>query len=355
MNDAIRPLRVCLIALWLGLLLPVAVQAQAQGKWTKLAPFPEPAEELLGTAANGKMYVFCGLAPGWKPIGMVYEYDPAADKWTKKKPMPVLSHHVAFTEYHGKIYAFGGFVLPATGAPAWVPIDNAWEYDPATDTWKALAPLPTKRGSPVAAVVGDKLYIIGGATTPPGSKETAVHPARPHVSVGTVEEYDPATNTWRSRTSMPTPRNHATTGVVNNKLYVIGGRVGGAFITAGSSNVDVVEEYDPAADAWGSPRAKMPSVRSAMASGVYGGRIFVTGGEGQDSQRMYTFRALEAYDPASNRWSVLPSMPVSRHGLAGAVIGNRLHMVSGDVQSAGTGVQVHTDSHDAFEFDAEKP
>jgi hypothetical protein len=29
-------------------------------------------------------------------------------------------------------------------------------------------------------------------------------------------------------------------------------------------------------------------------------------------------------------------------------------MVSGDVQSAGTGVQVHTDSHDAFEFGGEK-
>jgi len=349
MIAAIGPLRVCLTILWLGLFLPAT--ANAQGKWVKLAPFPEPAEELLGAAANGKMYVFCGLAPGWKPIAMVYEYDPATDKWAKKKPMPLLSHHVAFTEYRGKIYAFGGFVLPATGPAAWVPVDNAWEYDPVADTWKALAPLPTKRGSPVAAVAGDKIYVIGGATTPSGSKETAVHPARPHVSQGTVEEYDPATNTWRQRSSMPTPRNHATTGVVNGKIYVIGGRVGGAFITSGSSNVDVVEEYDPATDAWGSPRAKMPSPRSAMASGVYGGRIYVTGGEGQDSQRMYTFRALEAYDPANNRWTILPSMPVSRHGLAGAVIGNRLHMVSGDVQSAGTGVQVHTDSHDAFEFD----
>src|SRR5438552_9964272 len=325
--------------------------AFAQGKWTKLAAFPEPAEEVLGVSAGGKMYVFCGLAPGWKPIGMVYEYDPATDKWAKKKPMPVLSHHVAFTEYRGQIYAFGGFVLPAAGPAAWVPIDNAWEYDPAADNWKALAPLPTKRGSPVAAGVGDKIYVIGGATTPPGSKEAAVHPARPHVSVGTVEEYDPATNTWRARASMPTPRNHATAGAVNGKIYVIGGRVGAAFITAGSNNVDVVEEYDPATDAWGSARARMPSARTAIASGVYGGRIHVTGGEGQDSQRMYTFRALEAYDPASNRWSVLPSMPVSRHGLAGGVVGKRLHMVSGDVQSAQTGVEVHTDSHDAFEFD----
>src|SRR6266536_2213760 len=199
--------------------------AFAQGKWTKLAAFPEPAEELLGVAAGGKMYVFCGLAPGWKPIGMVYEYDPATD-------------------------------------------------------------------------------------------------------------------TWRARTPIPTPRNHATAGAINGKIYVIGGRTGAAFISSGSSNVDVVEEYDPATAAWGSARARMPSARSAMASGVYEGRIYVTGGEGQDAQRMYTFRALEAYDPTSNRWTLLPSMPVSRHGLAGAVIGNRLHMVSGDVQSAGTGVQV---------------
>ena len=319
----------------------------AQGRWVKLAPFPEPAEELLGASANGRLYVFCGLAPGWKPIGMVYEYDPGADRWAKKNAMPLASHHVAFTEYRGKIYAFGGFVLPQSGPAAWVPIDNAWEYDPAGDTWRALAPLPTRRGSPVAVTVGDRMYVIGGAVT--GPKEAAVHPARAHYSTGAVEEYDPATNSWRSRAALPTPRNHATAGVVNGKVYVIGGRVGGAFVSSGSSNVGVVEEYDPAADLWGAPKARMPSARSAIASGVLGGRIYVTGGEGQDYRSMFTFRALEAYDPATNTWATLPSMPVSRHGLAGAVVGNRLHMVSGDVQSAGTGVHVHSDSHDAYE------
>jgi len=64
------------------------------------------------------MYVFAGLAPGWKPLGMVYEYDPATNSWTKKKPMALPSHHVAFTEYRGKIYAFGGFVPPESGPPA---------------------------------------------------------------------------------------------------------------------------------------------------------------------------------------------------------------------------------------------
>src|SRR5216684_2458830 len=192
MSNLFGSARLYVIALFIGQLLATTVYAE--GRWIKLAPFPEPSEELLGAAA-------------------------------------------------------GGFVPPEAGEPAWVPINNAWEYDPVADTWKALAPMPTKRGSPVVAAVGNKIYVIGGATTPAHSNETAVHPARPHLAVGTVEEYDPATNTWRERTPMPTARNHAVTGAVNGKIYVIGGRVGAAFIGV-ASNTNVVEEYDPAADAW---------------------------------------------------------------------------------------------------------
>jgi N-acetylneuraminic acid mutarotase len=330
-------------------MIAAAPAAYAQSKWARLAPFPEPAEEILGAAAGGKMYVFAGLAPVWKPMGMVYEYDPASNQWTKKKPMALASHHVAFTEYHGKIYAFGGFVFPQSGPPAWVPINNAWEYDPAADTWKALAALPTKRGSPVAAVVGDKIYVIGGAATLPGSEATALMPTVPQAVLGTVEEYDPATNTWRARSPMPTPRNHAAAGTVNGKIYVIGGRVGAAFIGV-ASDISVVEEYDPAADKWGAPRARMPTTRSALGAGTYNGRIYVAGGEFQDPHMMATFRSVEAYDPASNTWSIMPSMPVSRHGLAAGVVGNRLLLVGGDVQSSGTGIAASTSEVDALEF-----
>ena len=324
--------------------------AQGPGPWVKLAPFPEPAEELYGVAAGGKLYVFGGLAPGWVPRGLVFEYDPAANAWAKKQPMALASHHVAVTELNGKIYLFGGFVPPRSGPPAWVPIDNAWEYDPAADTWKALAPLPTRRGSPVAAAVGGKIYVIGGASTHPGSAEPSLHPARPHRALGTVEEYDPTANTWRARSPMPTACNHAAIGVVNGKIYVIGGRVGAAFIGV-ASNTDVVEEYDPATDQWGAIKARMPTARSAVAWGVHRGRIYVAGGEFQDDRLMAAFRALEAYDPATNRWTMLPRMPVPRHGLAGGVLGNRLHLVSGDVQSAGIpDVHVHSPSHDAFQL-----
>jgi N-acetylneuraminic acid mutarotase len=165
-----------------------------------------------------------------------------------------------------------------------------------------------------------------------------------------VEEYDPATDTWRARSPMPTARNHAAIGAVAGKIYVIGGRLGAGFITI-ASNTDIVEEYDPATDQWGALKARMPTARSAVAWGVHGGRIYVAGGEFQDDRLMAAFRALEAYDPAANRWEALPRMPAPRHGLAGAVIGRRFHLVSGDVQSAGlAGVQLHSDSHDAFEL-----
>jgi len=324
--------------------------AHAQGRWVKLAPFPEPAEELLGAAAGGKLYVFAGLAPGWKPKSLVYEYDPATDKWAKKKPMALASHHVAIAEHNGKIYAFGGFVLPASGPAAWQPVDNAYEYDPAADSWKALAPMPTKRGAAGAASAGGKLYVIGGATMLQNSKETSIHPARSHRSLDTVEEYDPATNTWRARAAMPTPRNHLAIGAVNGKIYVLGGRIGGAFISGGGNGLDVTEEYDPATDAWNPIRGRMPTARSAVAYAVHGARVYVAGGEYQSYNRSSAFRAFEGYDAATKEWVVMPSMPLQRHGLAGAVLGNRMHVVSGDVQSAGTGLEMHTDSHDAFEF-----
>ncbi len=324
--------------------------AHAQGRWVKLAPLPEAAEEVIGAAAGGKLYVFAGLAPGWKPKALVYEYDPATDKWTKKKPMALASHHVAITELKGKIYVFGGFVLPASGPAAWQPVDNAFEYDPATDSWKALAPMPTKRGAAGAAAVGDKLYVIGGASMLPGSKDTAVHPARAHRSLTTVEEYDPATNTWRERSMMPTPRNHLAIGAVNGKIYVLGGRIGAAFISGGGNRLDLVEEYDVAADSWNPVRARMPTARSAVAYGVHGGRVYVAGGEHQSYNESTAFRAFEAFDAATKQWIVMPPMPLQRHGLAGAVLGNRMHVISGDVQSAGTGLEMHTDAHDAFEF-----
>ena len=332
--------------------------AQAQ-KWSTAAPFPHPSEELYGITVGGKMYVFGGQELGWKSLGLVYEYDPVDDKWTKKKDMPLPTHHAALAELNGKIIVAGGFIEPRAenkgNPPGWEPIDNVWEYDPRGDTWRALAPLPSKRGSAIAGTVGGKVYVIGGAANHPGSSETYIDRTRGrpslHRAVGTNDVYDPATNKWTSRSPMPTARNHAAAGVVNGKIYVIGGRVGSVFMSTGS-NTDIVEEYDPATDQWGGLRAPMPTPRSGGGWAVHNGRIYIGGGEGRSYQYSAAFKAVEAYDVAANFWHVLPAMQVQRHGVAGAVIGNRLHLVSGVIQSQAPlrGTSLATEIHEVLEL-----
>lgn len=316
----------------------------AANPWIMVAPFPDPSEEVLGATANGKLYVFCGLAPGWKPKAFVYEFNPASNSWTQKKPMALASHHVAFASLNNKIYAFGGFKLPESGPPSWAPLDNAWEYDPIADSWKALAPMPTKRGAAGAAVANGKIYVVGGANSLPGVNENGIHPARPHNVLATVEEYDPATNTWRERRPMLVPRNHHAVAASGDKIYAIGGRIGAGFISGGSNNINLVEMYDPATDLW-MVRDKMPTPRSAIGAAVYNGKIIVPGGEYQDRSGFIAFRAVEMYDPSVNRWQILPSMRYPRHGLALGVIGDRLYTVSGDGQSASSGIE-----HSAVNF-----
>ena len=75
-------------------------------------------------------------------MGVVFVYDPAADEWTKEEPDAARVHHAMTAVHNGKVYVFGGFSRPGKEL-AWQPVDNAWEYTPESDTWKALAPLPS--------------------------------------------------------------------------------------------------------------------------------------------------------------------------------------------------------------------
>ena len=344
--------------------------------WKKGAPFPEPDEELYGVAANGKLYVIGGWNDG-KAGGVTYEYDPATDKWTKKQPMPRPAHHAALAAANGKIYVMGGFVAPAdTALPlgaAWQPIDNAWQYDPVADAWKSLPPVPTKRGSAVAVEVGGKIYTIGGATTMEGSvlddskgrlgeskdpfftrlrtiagaqRQRSVRPR--HEQVG-----DRASRCrWRAITRSAL---RSTARFTSSAAAPVMGFI----LTA--TNTDVVEEYDPLSDTWNLPKERMPTARSGGVTGTDGRRIYVAGGEVTTQQLVGAFRAIEAYDPLTNSWSTLPPMPMPRHGAAGAVIGNRLYLVSGMIQSAGALVfldptlATHTVNHDILDLQPFNP
>ena len=128
-----RKLAICGITLGIFIF---ALDARAQGHWTKAALFPEPMEETHATTANGKLYARRkSVSPGIAP-GIVYEYDPADDKWTKKKNMPLPAHHMAMAEYKGKIYVIGGLVRrtnPADGRQLIMPGSTIRQTIPGKD------------------------------------------------------------------------------------------------------------------------------------------------------------------------------------------------------------------------------
>lgn len=321
------------------------------GKWGRAALLPEKSEEFTFGDVNGKIYLFGGLPVGNKPpLGLVQEYDPATNTWNKKKNMPLATHHAAIAAYNGKLYLFGGQAQLEPGGPTQIPLDKTWEYDPANDSWKALAPMPTARTAAVAAEVGGKIYVLGGASVHPGQKIVSLGPTVPHRSLDVNEVYDVATNTWVTKMTMPTARNHAAAGVVNGKIYVIGGRVGSSVIIT-SSNTNVVEVYDPVTDLWGAAGLRMPTSRSGMGWATIKGKIYVVGGQIYDHEVFAVIRAVEGYDPATNTWTILPTMFTARHGVNVAIIGDKLYAIGGHVQAAGTGGEAaNTDANEVYEF-----
>jgi N-acetylneuraminic acid mutarotase len=58
---------------------------------------------------------------------------------------------------------------------------------------------------------------------------------------------------------------------------------------------------------------------------VLAGQIHVLGGEG----RAAVFATHEVYDPATDRWSVAPPLPLARHGLAAAAVDGALYVIGG--------------------------
>jgi len=85
----------------------------------------------------------------------------------------------------------------------------------------------------------------------------------------------------------------------------------------------------------------MKSARSSMTSGVRNGLIYMAGGAGAP--------AVEAYDPATDKWTQVAQMRVPRQGTGGAIIGNRFHIVTGRVRTA-TGTEAVGD-HDALQLE----
>ncbi len=222
----------------------------------------------------------------------------AQGTWQTKAPMPTSRRAPAGAEESGKIYVIGGCGGPRTNE----------EYNPATNSWATKATLPgsRKRGmGAVAGAVNGKVYFIGGHQGPP-----------PGQTVNFTDEYNPATNSWTTKASMPTASEGAAVGVVNSKIYVIGGYNGTSFL-------NTVQEYNPATNSWAT-KTPMPTARAFIAGAVVNEKIYVIGGFNGSFLDI-----VQEYDPSTDSWSTKGSMPTARYWLAADAIDGKIYVVGG--------------------------
>jgi N-acetylneuraminic acid mutarotase len=182
------------------------------------------------------------------------------------------------------------------------------------DTWTAKAPMQQARAGLGIVAVNGKIYAIGGTTA------SGQYPPDVDVGgfVGTNEEYDPATDTWTTKASMPTPRDYFAIAACQSKIYCIGGAVGfkvdewGLFHSYVTSGVN--EVYDTVTDTWETKKS-MPDDAMGFQAHVVNGKIYV-----MDWSHVYV------YDPENDSWASKTRMPppYSTSWPMSAVVGNKI-------------------------------
>jgi N-acetylneuraminic acid mutarotase len=257
----------------------------------------------------------------WNPesdaLKRVDEYDPATDTWTRKADMPTARGHTCTCVVNGKIYVIGGDAGPD---PVHWGMPDVEVYDPVTDTWTQKADMPTSRFWFSTGVVDGIIYVIGGK---PGYGDSS-----PHLT--TVEAYDSTTDTWTTKTDMPTRRSLSSTCVVDGKIYVIGGAMGAKA---------AVEAYDPTTDTW-SRKAPMPTARYALGTGLVEGKIYAIGGW-QHSANGPIYSTVEVYDPQANTWAKGVDIPVATAGMSTSVVDGNIYVIGGAITTH-NGIFIHT-------------
>src|SRR5207302_1464740 len=85
-------------------------------------------------------------------------YDPQTNEWHTLQPLPRPLNHACAVAMNGLLYVVGGFD-PTTGNR---PVDTVFAFDPANNVWQNKAALPTPRGALACATIGSTIYAIGG-------------------------------------------------------------------------------------------------------------------------------------------------------------------------------------------------
>ena len=297
---------------------PAAAQGTPSLEWRALAPARSRREYAASTEVGGRLWLFGGIGADGNAVTETAAYDRAINTWTPGPELPVALHHASAVTYEGEAVVIGGFI-PGEELTS---EQSDRVYALRGGSWERLPSLNQPRAAAAAAVVGDKIVVVGGQADGKLVRETEVFDGR----------------RWRDAADIPTPREHLAAASDGRYLYALGGRD----LTA-AKNLPTLERYDPADDSW-TALDDMPDNAGSVGAAYADGLVIAVGGEGVTEPS----DAVQAFDVESERWSQLPALPAARHGLAVATLGDSLYALGG---AAAAGHVKATDTVSVLDFD----
>ena len=182
----------------------------------------------------------------------------------------------------------------------------------AAGAWVSRASMPTARRALAVAVANATLYAIGGAN----ASGTVLR---------TVQAYNPTTNAWTTKASIPAARQGGNGAVtINGTVYLSGGEDAAGALTR------TLYAYNVATNVW-STRAQMPAYGACGGSAVIAARVYVFSGCTRSSTgATIDAGVLHRYNPTTNTWTTLKAAPVTHFRPVVAAIGGKLYVAGGN-------------------------
>ncbi len=198
----------------------------AAGAWLPRASMPTARSGGGAGVIEGKIYVAGGRPPRGNDFAV---YDPVADEWEELPDLPTARNHLAVDAIGGKLYVAGGRFDAGTGGALTAVLEI---FDPATGQWTTGAPMLAPRAGVTSIAAFGCLYVIAGEG----------NMFNPLGMFDQNEAYDPRTNTWHALTPMPTPTHGLTrAAILDGRIHVPGGAVS----LGGNSGTTLHQVYVP--------------------------------------------------------------------------------------------------------------
>ena len=271
---------------------------------------------------NDGRVLFTGGVDGTAAVTTSCEiYDPATNTFTAVAPLNgPRAGHAAATLPDGRVMVVGGttnftdITTAATGSLNTVEI-----YNPATNTWAAGPAIGGRRLVPSLTRLSTGRMLVAGGI------EISVLFGIPIAATSTIKAqlYNPATNTWSNAANMPSGRAYHQ----DSQVTLADGRVllsGGVLVpdlinAANSASIANADVYNPATNTWVATtmsRARTGHSASLQASG----QVIVCGGAEGLLSASTPIDAVARFDAATNSWVDLAPLTQPRAGHSAALL-----------------------------------